>query len=386
MPGALGPSLTEAVVSEILRDAHRYVPGVQPHRPTLDGARRTGLGRLVHAGHRGRDLVERVAGRAGFTRRHHDPELGAAALLRTISLSDGLERTAQSLGNDASRRALIDVLKMRVLGPYHAPLAITADRYRALQGCVDRTMRRQSATFEVADPWFPSLSRYELPIGGGATIALHAHSIDVVNVFLLRQYRYQCGDQRVVAEPGDVVLDVGGCLGDSALYFASLVGPSGRIYTFEFDPENLEVMRANLALNPELAKRIEIVEEALWDRSGESLEFVPGGRVTALTTERQGSTHTATTITLDDFVQQVGLARLDFVKMDVEGAELRVLAGAREALDRHAPKLAVAAYHRDDDLVLIPDAIAAAGQGYRCFLESFSPLEDETVLFARVPG
>jgi FkbM family methyltransferase len=201
-------------------------------------------------------------------------------------------------------------------------------------------------------------------------------------VFLLDQYGY--GD-RVAAEPGDVVFDVGGCWGDTALYFAELVGPAGKVFTFEFDPENLAVMRRNLALNPDLASRIEVVESALWHTPGETLEFIEAGRMSQLSGngEAVAPGRSVVTATLDGFVAESGIDRVDLVKMDVEGAELDVLAGGRVTLARHAPKLALAAYHKDDDLVTIPAALRALGAGYELYLDTFSPLEDETVLFAR---
>lgn len=374
--------MTETVLSEILRDAHRYAPGIEQRRPTLGTAPASVRRHLVLALDRCRDVLERAASQAGFTRRHHDPAVGAAALARILSLSDPLERTFDRLADEQSRRALIDVLKLRVLGPYHAPLAITPERFRRLQAYADRVLRQERATFEVSDPWFSPISAYRVPVSGQPPVVLHAHSVDVVGIFLLNQYAYSRGGEQVTVQAGDIVLDAGGCWGDTALYFASMVGPAGKVYTFEFDPENLVIMRTNLALNPELASRIEIVEQALWDRSGETLEFALGGRTTSLAFN-QDARHTTSTITLDDFVESAGIERLDFVKMDVEGAELKVLAGGKGALRRYAPKLAIAAYHRDDDVVRIPEAIEGLGAGYRFFLDSFSPLEDETVLFAR---
>lgn len=89
----------------------------------------------------------------------------------------------------------------------------------------------------------------------------------------------------------------------------------------------------------------------------------------------------APTITLDDFIEQRGLDRVDFVNMDVEGSELRVLQGGSRSLQRLRPKLAIAAYHHDDDLVRILDALSALEVPYRLYLDTFSALEVETVLF-----
>jgi hypothetical protein len=87
----------------------------------------------------------------------------------------------------------------------------------------------------------------------------------------------------------------------------------------------------------------------------------------------------APTVTVDDFVREADLDRVDLIKMDVEGAEPWVLAGAADTLAGVRPRLAMAAYHRDDDLARLP---AALDTEYRLYLESYSPLEDETVLFA----
>lgn len=376
--------LIGSLLMEVLRDSHSYAPGIDQHRPTLLARPRprelTARGR-EHT----RDLVERAAGRAGFHRRHFDPELAARALERVIELSGGLEATYARLGDDRSRRTMLDVLKLRVLGPHHAPLTITPQAYREKQRFADSELRTEAATFHVSDPWFSPLSRYTVAADGAPTLMLHGHSVDVVSVFLLGQYGYSAAGGRVRAEPGDVVLDAGGCWGDTALYFASLVGPAGRVYTFEFNPESLEILRANLALNPELAERIEVVELALWDRSGDKLEFAQAGRMTALVPDGGDETHGVSTITIDDFVEQQGLDRVDFVKMDVEGAELNLLRGAGQSIARFAPKLGLAAYHKDDDLVTIPEQVVALRADYELYLGSFSALEDETVLFAAAP-
>lgn len=357
------------LITEILRETHRYAPGLEQYRPSLgrDPSRRVGPRDRV------RDMVERTAGRAGFTRRHFDPAAGALRLEEVIAMSEGLERTYARLGDERSRRALLDILKWRVLGPYHAPLRISPEAFRAQQSRVERELVQEHATYEVSDPFFSPISRYRILLAGGSEIELHCHSVDIVSVFVLEQYSYRT----VKAQSGDVVLDVGGCWGDTALYFADLVGPRGKVFTFEFDPENLAIMRANFALNPGLAKRIEVVELALWDRSNVSLAFTESGRCTGVTDDGGGD-RAVSTITLDDFVVERGLERVDLVKMDIEGSEQRALAGAQRSLARFAPRLAVAAYHTREDLVRLPELMPACA----LFLDTFSPLEEETVLFA----
>ena len=372
--------LMATLFAEVLRDTHRYVPGREHRRPTLatgvDGRWR----RALDAGTEiGRDALERAAARMGFTHGHFDPDVAGRRLAEVAKHSEGLEETYARLSDEHSRRAMLDMLKLRVLGPYHAKLAITPQAFRAKQADVERVMCAEAGTFDVSDPWFSPLSLYRIPMPDGSSVTMHGHSVELVSLFLLGQYRYTRGRVAVDVRPGDVVLDIGGCWGDTALYFAHLVGSAGKVYTFEFDPESLSILRANLELNPELAARVEVVERAVWERSGETLEFSQAGLCTALTDGADGGMPVES-VTVDDFVEGAGITRLDLIKMDVEGAEGNVLRGAQASIERFGPNLAVAAYHHDDDLVTIPRAVPGASE---LFLDSYSPLEDETVLFAR---
>src|SRR5207302_10772207 len=107
-----------------------------------------------------------------------------------------------------SRRTMVDALSLRVLGPFHAQLAITPQMYGGEQVRVDRQLRAAAATIEVSDPWFSPLSLYRVPVPGASPVALHSHSVDIVSVFVLGQYAYARDGHRVTAGPGDVVLDV----------------------------------------------------------------------------------------------------------------------------------------------------------------------------------
>jgi propanediol dehydratase large subunit len=86
--------------------------------------------------------------------------------------------------------------------------------------------------------------------------------------------------------------------------------------------------------------------------------------------------------TIDAVVRELGLQRLDVVKMDVEGAEVRALRGARETLNRFRPRLAVATEHTSDfiqnnrDVIATVNAIAPFYR-YRC---GYCSLEGKTII------
>ena len=92
------------------------------------------------------------------------------------------------------------------------------------------------------------------------------------------------------------------------------------------------------------------------------------------------------TITLDEFVRERKLPRVDFLKMDIEGAELQALKGAAETIRTFRPKLAISLYHREADLVTIPDYLNGMGAGYGFRLDHFTVYGEETVLFACSAG
>ncbi len=83
-----------------------------------------------------------------------------------------------------------------------------------------------------------------MPIG--YDIKLYFSDLGIVIDFILEQYTYKLGGKNIVQpEKGDVILDVGGCWGDTALYFASKVGENGKVYSFEFIPDNIKLFNIN---------------------------------------------------------------------------------------------------------------------------------------------
>lgn len=152
----------------------------------------------------------------------------------------------------------------------------------------------------------------------------------------------------VRVESGDTVFDVGGNLGTSALLFSRLAGPDGRVVSFEPIFHNL--LRRNAEANG--ASDVRVVAAGVAESSGEA-EFALSDRGvdSRMSGPRfaGGRKITAPLITLDGFVEREGLDRVDFVKMDIEGAEESALLGATETLRRLRPRLSIASYHTDPE-------------------------------------
>jgi FkbM family methyltransferase len=137
---------------------------------------------------------------------------------------------------------------------------------------------------------------------------------------------------------GWTCFDVGANVGAIALALAKFAGCSGKVYAFEPGPPNLERLRSNIALNPPLRQQIEIVAAGVGSAPGELWWAEEKGNPGNALLSAKG-THRVPVITIDDFVRERNIARIDFIKIDVEGMELDVMRGAATTLRNLRPLL-----------------------------------------------
>jgi FkbM family methyltransferase len=165
---------------------------------------------------------------------------------------------------------------------------------------------------------------------------------------------------------GTIGFDCGASLGSYTR--EGLLAGARLVVAIEAGAENLGCLRRTLAR--EIADgRVIVHPKGVWDREENrmmSLHLEGSGRdsvVFSYKDSRQEITVPLTTI--DKLVTELHLKRVDFIKMDIEGAEQRALAGARETLARFKPRLAISGYHLPDDTVRIPEIVRRAQPGYR---------------------
>jgi FkbM family methyltransferase len=147
-----------------------------------------------------------------------------------------------------------------------------------------------------------------------------------------------------VLDPGEVFWDVGANLGYFTLLAAARLNNTGQVVAFEPGPSAYVCLTGNLSRNP--FTNVLAFPVAASDREGEatlySVQGQPDGRANLF---RPGAEQTestkVSTVTLDGWRQQQNLSEPDFIKMDVEGAELTALTGARETLTAGDPLLLV---------------------------------------------
>lgn len=281
--------------------------------------------------------------------------------------------------NEEDKVLFVKLMAYRLLGYKKVKLPNNNEQYWEAVNLVD-SLEKHATSIEFGKPKLNLRT-------AGYDLDIYFKGLGIAYTFIFEQYAYKNNGETIVGiEDGDVVMDLGACYGDTALYFAEKQGVNqGKVYSFEFTPNNITVFNANVALNPRLMNQIQLVPHPVSNKSGEKIYFNdlgPGSRMAF--TPFKGYTEETTTISIDDFVKNNKITKVDFIKMDIEGAELLALEGAVETIKKFKPKLAIAIYHSWDDFVDIPAWIANLNLGYKLYLGHYTIHTDETMIFAKI--
>ncbi|HWC00008.1 MAG TPA: FkbM family methyltransferase [Bryobacteraceae bacterium] len=175
---------------------------------------------------------------------------------------------------------------------------------------------------------------------------------------------YGTGERSVKA--GDIVLDCGANVG----VYTRLALDAGAktVVAIEPAPDNIESLRRNFPA--EIASgRVILVPKGVWDKKDVlNLSIDPQNTAADSFVINQKATNKTIQVPLvpiDELVADLRLERVDYIKMDIEGAETNALAGGRQTLAKYHPRLSLAAYHLPTDPVRIPELVLAAWPGYR---------------------
>ncbi|MEO7524515.1 MAG: FkbM family methyltransferase [Ferruginibacter sp.] len=160
---------------------------------------------------------------------------------------------------------------------------------------------------------------------------------------------------KTIIKEGDTVIELGAHIGYISLYYSKLAGTTGKLFVFEPGANNLPYTRANIGHSK--IKNIELIEKAVSDENGtatfylenitgQSNSLVKDYRVTKKIqsktyTELQKNAVEVETIRLDDFIKQRNIKKLDFIKIDIEGAEYMAIKGMQTILDELKPTMMI---------------------------------------------
>lgn len=190
-------------------------------------------------------------------------------------------------------------------------------------------------------------------------------------VFAGRQY-YQ---QDIFDFSNEVFLDCGCYHGEEIDYLKSLQCGQHTIYAFEPDSINYAYLKEKY----QDMQDVILMDCGVWKESGELCFHEKG---TAGSTIIENGEKKIKVEAIDNIITE----RVTFIKMDIEGAELEAIEGARKTILKNMPKLAICIYHKNDDLWKIPLRINELSKEYEIFIRQHSLSLSDTVMYARPRG
>lgn len=151
-------------------------------------------------------------------------------------------------------------------------------------------------------------------------------------------------------KPGDIVVDAGARIGTFAVKVSRAVGKEGRVIAIEPEPRNFACLLKNVQANH--LTNVIPVQKLLWSEPRSLKLYLSrnGASHSVFCDSFYDSTGEAITVEaqdLDSIVKHLGIDSVDFVKMDIEGAEVQAMSGMRDTLNSNV-RLAIAAYHPVD--------------------------------------
>lgn len=202
--------------------------------------------------------------------------------------------------------------------------------------------------------WDTALGRLWIPKPGSAVIK-HLELEQVVE----KVYDHPS----VHVNSGDIVFDCGAHIGG----FTRVALLAGARLVVAIEPEKANIVAFRRNFSDALKNgRVVLVEKGVWHK----IETLPlhlssvGDSHSVSITQNTGKDETIELTTIDHLVESLKLPRVDFIKFDIEGAELNALHGAKQVLKRWRPRLAVSSYHKKGDPSAICAAIWDAQAGY----------------------
>ncbi len=185
--------------------------------------------------------------------------------------------------------------------------------------------------------------RWDLDIREGVDLSLYVmgyYEPEVVEAY------------KEVIEAGDIVVDIGANTGGHTLVFADLVGAEGRVHAIEATQWAVERLNKNLSLNPNLRERTQVHHLALVAAENHRLEKDPSASFridTNLSDDERNSLDCGYSKslgncdfkTLDGFVLSNQIQKIDLLKIDVDGNEIKVLKGANHVLSTLSPRILI---------------------------------------------
>ena len=199
---------------------------------------------------------------------------------------------------------------------------------------------------------------------------------------------YGDGPRRV--QKGDVVLDCGANIG--VFTKEALDAGAAKVVSIEPSERNIECLRRNFAKEIEQG-RVIVYPKGVWNQET-VLEFnvYDNSALDSLILQQRAETPQkpakvkVPVTTIDRIVEELGLEKVDFIKMDIEGAEREALKGGEATIRKMRPRMSLATENLEDDPRIVPQVVAGFGLNYKqacgpCEAKSLFTLSPEILYF-----
>jgi len=252
-----------------------------------------------------------------------------------------------------SRSTTGQLLVVAVQGDTQCPFANTmssVDSVLAIRASTERIRKASRLLQEDGD-----LQQWDTPRG---RFWMPRASASLEPLVLAEQENEIYGKGPRAVQPGDVVLDCGADIGTFTR--TALGHGAGTVVAIDPSPEKEPCLRRTF--EKEIAAgRVIVVAKGVWNEETTLKLYDDSGSVV----DRRGKSVDIQLTTIDKLVAELKLPRVDFIKMDIEGAEKPALAGARDTIVKFRPRLSIATEHLFDDAVAIPRTVREMSPGYK---------------------
>jgi len=173
----------------------------------------------------------------------------------------------------------------------------------------------------------------------GSTFFFNEKSFPAILEMYAKRERFKF--KEFIPKKGDVVIDIGATLGDHTIIYSKLVGDNGIVIAIEPNKDSFSLLKKNIEFNK--ANNVICINAAAWNKKGllkvSKKDFYTLDSVCISC--KDNNYYMVKSIKIDDIVNRFGIKEVDLIKIDVEGAEYKVLRGGIKTIREFHPKIIV---------------------------------------------
>lgn len=220
------------------------------------------------------------------------------------------------------------------------------------------------------------------PINVSKAIKKELESYEIANIIDFGSYlnnTYMFDDRQYFDvfkfTENEIIADVG-CYDCDSMFKYFQYGNKKYEHIYSFEPEREQFENCQKIIADSGLSNWDISNYGAYDVNTE-VNFSNGGSGSSIVSKGE---YTINVIRLDDYFENRKIPT--FIKMDIEGAELKALQGAAKIIRKHKPKLAICVYHKPEDIITIPSYLLELNPNYQFYLRHYTNRLNETVLYA----